>query len=127
MRNTISLATTGVVFAAGLLALAGAASASELKAYAGQSIELKDVRGLVYFTPKGETFEVVTTLDTDGHAFRVISSLKDGQSTILSAPGALGEDAATVEIRREGDSLSVTDRTRQHRADATLPNAPRAD
>ena len=124
MRHTLKLAAG--FFAASAL-IAGAASAAELKAYAGKSIELKDVHGLIYFTPKGDVFEVVTTLDSDGHAFRVVSSLKDGQSTVLSAPGALGEDAATVEIRREGDRLSVIDHTRQRRAEVTLPNGHRAD
>jgi hypothetical protein len=124
MRHTLHLAT-GLVCAVALFA--GPASAVELKAFAGKSIELKDVRGLIYYTPKGDVFEVVTTLDSEGHAFRVVSSLKDGQSTVLSAPGALGEDAATVEIRREGDRLSVIDHTRQHRAEVTLPNGHRAD
>ncbi|MCW2273399.1 hypothetical protein GJ654_05850 [Rhodoblastus acidophilus] len=124
MRHTLKFAT-GVFAAAALIS--GAASAVELKAYAGKSIELKDVHGLIYYTPKGDVFEVVTTLDTEGHAFRVVSSLKDGQSTTLSAPGAPGEEAATVEIRREGDSLSVIDHTRQHRAEVTLPNGRRAD
>jgi hypothetical protein len=116
-----------VFAAAGLLVLAGVASAAELKAYAGKSIELRDTHGLVYFTPKGDAFEVVATLDTEGHPFRVISSLKDGQSTILSVPGALGEEPATVEIRRVGDIVSVIDHTLQHRAEAILPNLGRAD
>jgi hypothetical protein len=116
-----------LIAATAALLLAGAAGAADLKAYAGKSIELRDVRGLVYFTPKGETFEVVTTLDHQGQPFRVVSSLRDGQSTTLSVPGALGEDAATVEIRREGDRVSVIDRTRQHRAEVTLPNGRRAD
>ncbi|MCW2283026.1 nitrous oxidase accessory protein NosD [Rhodoblastus acidophilus] len=124
MRLTQSLAA-GVFAAAALIV--GAASAAELKAYAGKSIELKDVHGLIYYAPKGDVFEVVTTLDTEGHAFRVVSTLKDGQSTTLSAPGALGEEAATVEIRRDGDSLSVIDHTRQRRAEVTLPNGRRAD
>jgi hypothetical protein len=123
MRHMLHLATALVCAAF----ISTAASAGELKAFAGKSIELKDVRGLIYFTPKGDAFEVVTTLDSEGHAFRVVSSLKDGQSTVLSAPGAAGEDAATVEIRREGDRLSVIDRTRQHRAEVTLPNGRRAD
>jgi len=124
MRQTLKLAT-GFFAAAALLC--GAAAAVELKAFAGKSIELKDVRGLIYYTPKGDVFEVVTTLDAEGHAFRVVTTLKDGQSTVLSAPGAVGENAAAVEIRREGDRLSVIDHTRQHRAEVTLPNGRRAD
>jgi hypothetical protein len=60
-------------------------------------------------------------------AIRVASSLKDGQSTVLSAPGAVGEAPATVEIRRDGDRLSVIDHSRQHRAEATLPDDRRAE
>ena len=67
-----------LTLAAGLIALAAAASAGDVAAYAGKSIELKDVRGTVYYAPKGDAFEVVTTLDTDGHVFRIVSSLKSG-------------------------------------------------
>lgn len=127
MRKTFFHAAAGTVGAAAFLAVAVAASAAELKPYAGRSIELRDTHGLIYYTPRGDVFEVVATLDTEGHAFRVISTLKDGQSTLLSVPGALGEEAATVEIRREGDKVSVVDRTLQHRAEVTLPDGRRAD
>jgi hypothetical protein len=108
-----------LTLAAGLIAVAGFAHAGEVAAYAGKTIELKDLRGTVYYAPKGDAFEVVTTLGADGHVFRVISSLKSGESTTLSAPGAVGEQSATVEIKREGDRLYVVDTTRQHRADIT--------
>ncbi|MCW2317429.1 hypothetical protein M2322_002988 [Rhodoblastus acidophilus] len=118
-----------VLLAAGCAAalLSSAASAAELKAYAGKSFELRDVRGLIYFTPKGDVFEVVTTLDHQGQPFRVVCALKDGQSATLSVPGALDEDAATVDIRRDGDRLLVIDHTRQRRADVTPPNGRRAN
>lgn len=127
MRKPISRAATSAVCAAALLALAGVAAAAELKPYAGRSFELRDVHGLVYYTPKGDSMEVVATLDAEGHPFRVVSSLKDGQSTILSVPGAPGEEAATLEIRRAGDAVLVIDHTLQHRAEVTLPNGRRAD
>lgn len=123
MRHTLALLAAGC---AGAL-LAGTADAAELKAYAGKSIELRDVRGLVYFTPKGDAFEVVTTLDHQGQPFRVVSSLKDGQSTTLSVPGALNEEAAAIDLRRDGDRLLVIDHTRQRRAEVTLPNGQRAN
>jgi hypothetical protein len=124
---TAAFSLKTLTLAAGLLALAGGASAGEIAAYAGKSIELKDVRGTVYFAPKGDAFEVVTTLDTDGHVFRIVSSLTSGQSATLSAPGALGEDAATVEIKREGDHLLVVDRTHQNHAEITVPTNRRDD
>jgi len=131
MRHTLKLATgflgAAALFAGAAALAAGAASAAELKAYAGKSIELKDIHGLIYYAPKGDAFEVATTLDSEGHAFRVVSMLRDGQSAVLSAPGAPGEAAATVEIRREDDRLQVIDHTRPHRAEVTLPNGRRAD
>jgi hypothetical protein len=116
-----------IALAAGLLALAGAASAGEITAYAGKSVELTDLRGTVYYVPKGDVFEVVTTLDSDGHVFRIVSSLKSGQTAVLSTPGAVGEDAATLEIRREGDRLMVIDRTHQNHAEITAPGKSRND
>ncbi len=109
--------------AAALLSFCAASQAGELRAYAGKSISLKNVNGTIYYAPKGDAFEVTATLDSEGHPFRVVTALKDGQSATLSAPGALGEDAATVEIKREGDHLFVTDRTRQHRAELASPSA----
>jgi hypothetical protein len=126
MRKSISRAATAAVCVAGLLVLAGAAAA-ELKPYAGKSFELRDVHGVVYYTPKGDSLEVVATLDAEGHPFRVVSSLKDGQSTVLSVPGAPGEEAASFEIRRAGDAIFVIDHTSQHRAEVTLPNGRRAN
>lgn len=124
---TAALRFKTLTLAAGLIAGAGFAQAGELAAYAGKSIELKDVRGTVYFAPKGDAFEVVTTLDADGHVFRIVSSLKSGQSATLSAPGVLGEDAATVELKREGDHLLVVDRSHQHHAEIIVPTDRRND
>jgi hypothetical protein len=53
--------------------------------------------------------------------------LKSGQSATLSAPGAVGEDAATVEIKRDGDRLLVLDRTHERHAEVTLPTERRSD
>ena len=110
-----------VALAAGLMVVGGAALGADVAAYAGKSIELKDVHGTVYYAPHGDAFDVVVTLDSDGHPMRVLSSLQAGQKTVLSVPGALGEAATTVEIKREGDHLVVSDTTRQQRADAAAP------
>jgi hypothetical protein len=111
--------TRTTLLAAGLLVICGAAGAAELAPYAGRSIALKDVQGTVYYTPHGDAFDVVVTLDSDGHAFRFVSSLQSGQKTTVSTPGAVGETATTIEIKREGDRLLVSDRNGQHRAEAT--------
>jgi hypothetical protein len=110
-----------LALATGLLVVGGAARGAELAAYAGKSIALKDVRGTVYYAPHGDAFDVVVTLDSDGHPVRVISSLQPGQKTILSVPGALGEAATTIEIKREGDHLVVSDAARQPRAEGAAP------
>jgi len=86
-----------VALAAGLMVVGGAALGADVAAYAGKSIALKDVRGTVYYAPHGDAFDVVVTLDSDGHPMRVVSSLQPGQKTVLSVPGALGEAATTVE------------------------------
>jgi hypothetical protein len=107
------------IICAAVLLGSGAASAAELSAYAGQSIALKDLRGTIYFVPKDDAFEVVTTLDSDGHPFRVVTSLKDGQSTTLSTPGAIGEKSTVVEIKRDGQRLLVNDGQQDRRAELT--------
>jgi hypothetical protein len=110
-----------------LFALTGAARSEELAAFAGKSIALKDIHGTVYYVPNGDAFDVVVTLDSEGHPFRFVASLQSGQSTQLSAPGAVDEPAAVVEIKREGDRLLILDHARQqHRADANV-SANRAD
>lgn len=116
-----------LTLAAGLVTLAGSASAEEIAAHAGKSIELRDVRGTVYYAPKGDAFEVVTTLDSDGHVFRIVSSLKSGQTAVISAPGKVGEDAPTVEIKREGDRLLVVDHSHQRHAENAAPIGRRND
>ena len=124
--KSISRAATSAACAAALLVLAGVAAAAELRPYAGRSFELRDVHGLVYYTPRGDSLEVVVTLDAEGHPFRVVSSLKDGESTILSVPGAAARRPPPL-IRRAGDTVVVIDHTLQHRAEVTLPNGRRAD
>lgn len=125
--SAVSLAKSVVGVAAVSLALSGAAGAAELRAFAGQTIALKDVRGTVYYAPNGKAFDVVVTLDSDGHPLRFVSSLQPGQATTVSTPGAIGEATTTVEIKREGDRLFVVDRTRQQRAEANVPGARRDD
>jgi hypothetical protein len=109
--------TAAKIVCAALLLSAGAARATELSAYAGQSIALKDVRGTIYFVPKDDAFEVVTTLDSDGHPFRVVTSLKDGQSTTFSTPGAIGEKSTEVLVTRDGARLLINDGARDRRAE----------
>jgi hypothetical protein len=119
--------TRSAVLAAGMLVAGAAAQAAELAPFAGKSIVLKDVQGTVYYTPHGDAFDVVVTLDSDGRPFRFVSSLQSGQKAILSTPGAVGEAATTIEIKREGDRLLVSDRNGQHRAETTSIKSVRRD
>jgi len=125
--STPALLKSALGVAALSFALATAAEAGELRAYAGKSIELKDVRGTVYYAPNGKAFDVVVTLDSDGRPVRFVTSLQPGQATTVSTPGAVGETGAIVEIKREGDRLFINDRARQQRADAAPVKAARAD
>ena len=115
------LSLKSLVVAAALLAPGAAAPAAELAAYAGKTIELKNVRGTVYYVPRGDAFDVVVTMDSDGHPVRFIASLQPGQATVISTPGAPGEAEKVIEIKRDGDRLSVTDGGRQRTTDAGGP------
>jgi hypothetical protein len=126
-KPSIGLLARSALAAIGLFALTGAARSEELAAYAGKSVALKDIHGTIYYVPRGEAFDVVVTLDSEGHPFRFTASLRPGQSTTLSAPGAVDEPAAVVEIKRLGDRLYVVDHARQHRADARVDENRAAD
>jgi hypothetical protein len=91
------------------MAVCGGVQSEEIAAYAGKTIELSATRGTVYYAARGDAFDVVITLDSDGHPVRFVSSLQPGQATKVSTPGALGEAGTTVEIKRDGNRLLVQD------------------
>ena len=83
----------------------GAARATGLRPIEGKSIDIGGVSGEVYYTIEPDGFHVVTTVaqGETGTPIRVVSVLAPGQSVVLSTP----DQAAALEIRRDGDSVLV--------------------
>jgi hypothetical protein len=100
----MSIRTT-LLAAAFTLASLGAAQANGLRPIQGQSINLGDVSGVAYYTVEPDGFRVVTTLAQGeaGTPIRFVSVLAPGQRVVLST----AQQAGTIEISRDGDSLSV--------------------
>jgi hypothetical protein len=99
---------------AGLLAaisLVGVAQAEQLKPIEARSIELGGTVGVAYYTKADDGFRVVATLAAGEAAtpVRFIATLTPGQSVVVSVPQALNEPAREVEIRRNGDGVTVSD------------------
>jgi hypothetical protein len=117
--------------AASLAAVCGAARAEDLAPLAGRSVAVGEMSGIVYYRPTAAGFEVVTTL-ADGPAgrpVRFVTTLSPGQATTISVPGMSGEETTSITITRNGDHLSVDDRS-AHAHGALVeagPVAPRAN
>jgi hypothetical protein len=91
-----------------------AAAASELAPMQGGTFVLGDQSASIYYTVRGDTFEVVTTIgpaDGTGAPVRFIGYLLPGQKQIVSA-GTYGTTAPPRELvlTHQGDVLSVTRR-----------------
>jgi hypothetical protein len=88
---------------------ATSAHAGELLDLEGQSIDLGDFHGIVYYTSDDDGFRVVTTIAEGeaGQPVRFVATLADRQALALSVPGRLGEPAQELNIWRDGDSLLV--------------------
>src|SRR5579863_5018196 len=106
-----SLAITMGV-AAGLVAVCGA-RAQDLAPFAGRSVAVGEMNGVAYYRPTEAGFEVVITL-ADGPAgrpVRFVTTLSPGQAATISAPGMSGDGPMSITIARNGDHLSVDDRS----------------
>ncbi|WP_024514315.1 hypothetical protein [Bradyrhizobium sp. Tv2a-2] len=88
-----------------VLASLGAAHADGVRPMEAKSVDLGGISGIAYYTIERDGLHVVTTLaqGETGVPFRVVSVLAPGQSVVLSAQNVAG----VIEIRRNGDSLSV--------------------
>lgn len=95
-----------------VLVLASSASAETVIRPApgqGGSIKLGEVAGSGYYTLEQNGFHIVITLTKDeSQPVRFEAVLTQGQSITLSAPEKLGSKSDTINIRREGDVLIVT-------------------
>lgn len=102
MYRFIALAT--------LLASGIPAHAGELAPYAGESIQLGSLHGVIYYTHSPTGYAVVTTL-ADGQAglpVRFVATLADNQALKISVPGKPGAQTMALEIRRTGDKLILS-------------------
>jgi hypothetical protein len=85
--------------------------AGELRAKAGESIDLGRFHGVVYYTSEDDGYRVVATI-ADGEAsspLRFSTTLADNQSATLSLPGVHGEPGHSLKILRSGNTLTLTD------------------
>ena len=98
----------------GLLAaisLVGAAQAEQLNPMQAKSIELGGTTGVAYYSIADDGFRVVATVAASeaGAPMRFIATLTSGQSVVVSVPHALHETARQLEIKREGDIVTVSE------------------
>lgn len=99
---------TGLLLATGLV---GAAHAEQLDPMQATSIELGAITGVAYYTIADDGFRVVATLAAGeaGTPMRFISTLTSGQGVLVSVPRALHETARQLEIKRNGDIVTVSE------------------
>ena len=76
-----------------------------------KSIALGQFSGVAYYTVQRDGYEFVITVASgpDGQSIRYVATLTSGQNILLSVPQALGHPPLELEIKREGDSVSVND------------------
>jgi hypothetical protein len=99
--------------AASLVAVCGDVRAEDLAPFGGRSVAVGEMSGVAYYRPTEAGYEVVVTL-ADGPAgcpVRFVTTLSPGQATTISAPGKSGEEPTSITITRNGDHLSVDDRS----------------
>ena len=96
------------------LLIAGSAQASELEPFAGKSIKRGNVTGTAYYTVAQDGFEVVATVASgeEQTPVRFVTTLRDGQKTILSVPREPGQSALMVEFKRIDNRVFVNDATK---------------
>jgi hypothetical protein len=76
-----------------------------------KSIELGAATGVAYYTIVDDGFRVVATLAAGeaGVPIRFIATLTPGQSVVVSVPRALHETVRQLEIKRNGDIVTVSE------------------
>ena len=99
---------TGLLAAIGLV---GAAQAEQLNPMQAKSIKLGETTGVAYYTIADDGFRVVATVTASdaGRPTRFIATLTSGQSVVVSVPQAWHETARNLEIKREGDIVTVSE------------------
>jgi hypothetical protein len=99
--------------AASLVAAWGDVHAEDLAPFAGRSVAVGEMSGVAYYRPTAAGYEVVITLadGPGGRPVRFVTTLNPGQATTISAPGMSGEQTTSITITRNGDHLSMDDRS----------------
>ena len=98
MSKALAFCTIGMV-----VMMVGSASAGELTAVQGGSVDVGTYRGVVYYTEEGNDFRVVTTIAStpDGsEPVRFVATLAENEHLLISVPGKAGETAQVFDIER---------------------------
>jgi hypothetical protein len=115
LATATAVALAAVAPAAALRATDGAAATQavaageDLSPLEGRTVELGEMRGIVYYTAEPDGMRLVATLAAgeEGVPVRIVTTLADGQSLVLSAPRAPGVAPHRTEIVRHGARVSI--------------------
>ena len=85
---------------AALCAAASSASAGELTALQGGTVDLGSFHGVVYYTMADDGYRVVTTMAAgeESSPIRFVATLTEGQALVISVPGELEGASQALEI-----------------------------
>ena len=102
MSKALAFCTIGMV-----VMMARSASAGELTAIQGGSIDVGTYRGVVYYTDEGDDFRVITTIASldSSEPVRFVATLAENEHLLISVPGKLGETAQVFDIERFNGKL----------------------
>jgi hypothetical protein len=94
---------------AALCVAASSASAGELTARQGGTVDLGNFHGVVYYTEADDGYRVVTTMAAgeENLPVRFVATLTEGQAMVISVPGELAKPGQTLEISRAKGKLVV--------------------
>jgi hypothetical protein len=89
---------------------ASVAHAAELKPFEAKSLRLGDYTGVAYYTVEKDGYRVITSLAAgeSGTPIRMVATLVQGQTAMISVPRGVGENSLEVEIARIGDRVVVS-------------------
>ncbi|TIO07630.1 hypothetical protein [Mesorhizobium sp.] len=94
---------------AALCVAASSASAGELTARQGGTVDLGNFHGVVYYTEADDGYRVVTTMAAGEETLpvRFVATLTEGQAVVISVPGAFKDPGQALEISRAEGKLVV--------------------
>ncbi|TGQ29049.1 MULTISPECIES: hypothetical protein [unclassified Mesorhizobium] len=92
-----------------LCVAASSASAGDLTALQGGTVDLGSFHGVVYYTEANGGYRVVTTMAAgeEGLPVRLVTTLTEGQAFVVSVPGDTEGLSQAVEISRAEGKLVV--------------------